>query len=202
MTQGKGVQPQGKGVRIEGKRGMSERATAAYAPRVVEGTQRHRAGPQQPQSVADGKNWPLAAMLLAGTAALYAPLVGFILVLVTLVSWQHLVVAGLLAFLLCFVPLFVVEVRASHRQQPREVAALLNRPASTSKRVRSSRLSSEDALGLVRLYAENESPTYEEAALRWLKRYIADGSPTLQNFAEITASLARCASDESSAPRR
>ena len=200
MTQGKGVQPQGKGVRIEGKRGMSERATAAYAPRVVEGTQRHRAGPQQPQSVADGKNWPLAAMLLAGTAALYAPLVGFILVLVTLVSWQHLVVAGLLAFLLCFVPLFVVEVRASHRQQPREVAALLNRPASTSKRVRSSGLSSEDALGLVPT-TENESLTYQEAVCA----ASSATPPTDSDTPELRGDHrepARRASDESSAPRR
>jgi hypothetical protein len=49
----------------------------------------------------------------------------------------------------------------------------------------------EDALQLVRLYAEKESPKYEKAALRWLERYLAEGSPRLQHFAEITASLAR-----------
>ena len=48
----------------------------------------------------------------------------------------------------------------------------------------------EDALQLVRLYAERGSPKYEKAAMRWLERYITEGSPKLQHFAEITASLA------------
>ena len=50
-------------------------------------------------------------------------------------------------------------------------------------------LSLEDALQLVRLYGECESPT-RNAALRWLERYLTEGSPRLQRFAEITASLA------------
>ena len=49
----------------------------------------------------------------------------------------------------------------------------------------------EDALRLVHLYAERGSPKYERAALRWLERYITEGSPRLQHFAEITASLAK-----------
>jgi hypothetical protein len=49
----------------------------------------------------------------------------------------------------------------------------------------------EDALQLVHLYAEHGSPKYERAALRWLERYLAEGSPRLQHFAEITASLAK-----------
>lgn len=49
----------------------------------------------------------------------------------------------------------------------------------------------EDALQLVHLYAERESPKYERAALRWLERYLAEGSPRLRHFAELTASLAR-----------
>jgi len=49
----------------------------------------------------------------------------------------------------------------------------------------------EDALLLVRLYAERGSPKYEKAALRWLERYLVEGSPRLQHFAEITASLAK-----------
>ena len=49
-------------------------------------------------------------------------------------------------------------------------------------------LSLEDALQLVRLYGECESPKYENAALRWLERYLTEGSPRLQRFAEITAS--------------
>jgi hypothetical protein len=49
----------------------------------------------------------------------------------------------------------------------------------------------EDALALVHLYAERGSPTYEKAALRWLERYLAEGSPRLRHFAEITANLAK-----------
>jgi hypothetical protein len=49
----------------------------------------------------------------------------------------------------------------------------------------------EDALQLVRLYAERGSPKYEKAAMRLLERYLTEGSPRLQHLAEITASLAR-----------
>ena len=52
-------------------------------------------------------------------------------------------------------------------------------------------LALEDALQLVHLYAERESPKYEKAALRWLGRYLVESSPRLQHFAEITASLAK-----------
>ena len=52
-------------------------------------------------------------------------------------------------------------------------------------------LSLEDALELVRLYAERRSPKYKKAALRWLERYLAEGSPRLRHFAEVTANLAR-----------
>jgi hypothetical protein len=52
-------------------------------------------------------------------------------------------------------------------------------------------LSLEDAPQLVKLYAEGGSPKYEKAAMRWLERYVAEGSPRLQHLAEITASLAR-----------
>ena len=48
----------------------------------------------------------------------------------------------------------------------------------------------EDALQLVHLYAERGSPKYEKAALRWLERYLAEGSPRLRHFAEVTARLA------------
>jgi hypothetical protein len=49
----------------------------------------------------------------------------------------------------------------------------------------------EDALQLVHLYAERGSPKYEKAAMRWLERYLTEGSPRLEHFAEITASLAK-----------
>ena len=52
-------------------------------------------------------------------------------------------------------------------------------------------LSLEDALQLVHLYAERESPKYEKAALRWLERYLTEGSPRLQHFAEVAADLAK-----------
>jgi hypothetical protein len=47
----------------------------------------------------------------------------------------------------------------------------------------------EDLLQLVHLYAERGSPKYEKAAMRWLERYLTEGSPRLQHFAESTASL-------------
>jgi hypothetical protein len=52
-------------------------------------------------------------------------------------------------------------------------------------------ISLEDALQLVHLYGERESPKYERAAMRWLERYLTESSPRLQHFAEITASLAK-----------
>jgi hypothetical protein len=48
----------------------------------------------------------------------------------------------------------------------------------------------EDALQLVHLYAERGSPKYEKAALRWLQRYLTEGSPRLQHFAGIASDLA------------
>jgi hypothetical protein len=41
----------------------------------------------------------------------------------------------------------------------------------------------EDALQLVRLYAERGSPKYEKAAMRWLERYLME-EPRLQHIAE------------------
>jgi hypothetical protein len=52
-------------------------------------------------------------------------------------------------------------------------------------------LSLEDALQLVHLYAERGSPKYEKAALRWLARYLSEGSPRLEHFAELTMRLAK-----------
>lgn len=54
-----------------------------------------------------------------------------------------------------------------------------------------SHLTLEDALQLVHLYAERGSPKYEKAALRWLERYLTEGSPRLLHLAEITTNLAR-----------
>jgi hypothetical protein len=47
-----------------------------------------------------------------------------------------------------------------------------------------------DALQLVHLYAERGSPKYEGGAAL-AERYLVEGSPRLQHFAEITASLAK-----------
>jgi hypothetical protein len=49
----------------------------------------------------------------------------------------------------------------------------------------------EDALQLVHLYAERGSPKYERAALRWLVRYLSEGSPSLRDVAKVTAMLAK-----------
>ena len=48
----------------------------------------------------------------------------------------------------------------------------------------------EDALQLVHLYAERGSPKFERAAIRWLERYLAESSPSLERFATVVASLA------------
>lgn len=49
----------------------------------------------------------------------------------------------------------------------------------------------EDALQLVRLYADRGSPKFEKAAMRWLEQYLTEGTPRLQQFAEVAADLAR-----------
>ena len=56
-------------------------------------------------------------------------------------------------------------------------------------------LSLEDALQLVHLYAERESPKFEPAARRWLVRYLTEGSPGLLDIAKVTASLATLRGD-------
>jgi hypothetical protein len=52
------------------------------------------------------------------------------------------------------------------------------------------RLSLQEALQLVHLYAERGSPKYEKAAMRWLERYIAEASPTLTQYASVVRELA------------
>ncbi len=47
----------------------------------------------------------------------------------------------------------------------------------------------EDALKLVYLYAEKDSPKYEAAARRWLGRYLDERSPSLLDFAQMAARL-------------
>ena len=49
----------------------------------------------------------------------------------------------------------------------------------------------EDALQLVRLYAEQDSRKFEPAARRWLVRYLTEGSPGLLDIAQVTANLAQ-----------
>jgi hypothetical protein len=51
-------------------------------------------------------------------------------------------------------------------------------------------LTLDEALQLVNLYAEEDSPKYERAALRWLERYLGEGDPRLKQFAEVALSLA------------
>jgi hypothetical protein len=50
---------------------------------------------------------------------------------------------------------------------------------------------------LVHLYAERGSRKYQRAAMRWLGRYLTEGSPRLQHFAEIAPSLAKNGLDAS-----
>lgn len=41
-----------------------------------------------------------------------------------------------------------------------------------------------------KICAERGSPKYEKAAMRWLERYLNEGTPWLQHFAEVAAGLA------------
>jgi hypothetical protein len=41
------------------------------------------------------------------------------------------------------------------------------------------------------LYAERGSPKFEKAAMRWLRRYLSEGTPRLRHFAEVAVSLAK-----------
>jgi hypothetical protein len=47
----------------------------------------------------------------------------------------------------------------------------------------------EDALKLVYLYAEKESPKFEKAAMKFLRRYLDEKEPTLKNFAKVVREL-------------
>jgi hypothetical protein len=53
------------------------------------------------------------------------------------------------------------------------------------------KLSLEEALQLVHLYAERGSPKFEPAARRWLVRYLSEGNPGMQDVAKVAASLAK-----------
>jgi hypothetical protein len=53
------------------------------------------------------------------------------------------------------------------------------------------KLSLEEALQLVHLYAERGSPKFEPAARRWLVRYLSEGNPGMQDVAMVAASLAQ-----------
>jgi len=53
------------------------------------------------------------------------------------------------------------------------------------------KVSLEDALRLVHLYAQKESPKYERAAMRWLEGYLAESSPRLKDLSEVAASSQR-----------
>ena len=80
-----------------------------------------------------------------------------------------------------------VPAERGHPISPRDRAS-----CAPDSRGRSSRaLSLEDALQLVRLYADQEGSTkYERAALRWLERYLVEGSPELRELAVMAANLA------------
>lgn len=52
-------------------------------------------------------------------------------------------------------------------------------------------LALEDALQLVHLYFERDSPKAERAALRWLQRYLTESEPSLVQFAGVAGALAK-----------
>jgi hypothetical protein len=52
------------------------------------------------------------------------------------------------------------------------------------------RLTLDDALQLVYLYAERRSPKYERAALRWLERWLSESRPSLRDVAMTACAFA------------
>jgi hypothetical protein len=48
----------------------------------------------------------------------------------------------------------------------------------------------EDAPSWLTCTPNEGSPKYERAAMRWLARYLMDGSPRLEHFAELVTDLA------------
>jgi len=55
----------------------------------------------------------------------------------------------------------------------------------------------EDALKLTHLYAEKEQwEKFERAAMRWLGRYLVEGSPSLKEFAKVVRELEQRQGDE------
>jgi len=53
---------------------------------------------------------------------------------------------------------------------------------------------------LVYLYAEKQSPRYERAAMKFLRRYLDEKSPTLKNFAKVARSHEGWGFDEETSP--
>jgi hypothetical protein len=49
------------------------------------------------------------------------------------------------------------------------------------------KVSLEDALKLVHLYAKKESPKFEKAAMKWLRRYLNEASPELSEVAWLSS---------------
>ena len=57
-------------------------------------------------------------------------------------------------------------------------------------------VSLDDSLKLVHLYAEKESPKFERAAMKWLRRYLDEKEPTLKNFAKAVRELEQLQLDD------
>jgi hypothetical protein len=53
------------------------------------------------------------------------------------------------------------------------------------------KVSLEDALKLVHLYAEKESTKFEKAAIKWLRRYLNEASPELSDVANVARVVER-----------
>jgi hypothetical protein len=53
------------------------------------------------------------------------------------------------------------------------------------------RFLNREPLRLVHLYAEKESPKYERAAVKWLRRYLAEKEPAPKNFGKVDSGLER-----------
>jgi hypothetical protein len=52
------------------------------------------------------------------------------------------------------------------------------------------KVSLDEALRLVYLYAEAGSPRFERAAMRWMERYMAESEPSVMELATMASRLA------------
>ena len=78
----------------------------------------------------------------------------------------------------------------SRRTTPARALAVGNLTAAEQAAFEVAFVPLAQARSLVELYAEKSDPKYERAALKYLSRYLTEGSPSLADVAQMAALLA------------